>query len=85
MPPSVATRTREADVDTRVTLATRLERPASTARDGRSGSDSIKHAATGEVKAIRGESTKYAYFGYDGPTLDHPAFPGVAAEVSVSK
>ena len=52
MPPSVATRTREADVDTRVTLATRLERPASTARDGRSGSDSIKqHAATGEVTA----------------------------------
>ena len=50
MPPSVATRTREADVDTRVTLATRLERPASTARDG-SGSDSIKHAATGKVTA----------------------------------
>lgn len=44
-----------------------------------------RYAATGEVKAIRGESTKYAYFGYDGPTLDHPAFPGVAAEVSVSK
>ena len=51
MPPSVATRTREADVDERVTLATRLERPASTARDG-SGSDSIEqHAAKGEVTA----------------------------------
>ena len=39
-----------------------------------------RYQATGEVKAINGEQVASAYFGYDGPTLDHPAFPGVAAE-----
>ena len=39
-----------------------------------------RYEATGEIKAINGESVKHAYFGYDGPVLDHPAFPGVAAE-----
>lgn len=39
-----------------------------------------RYRTTGEVKAINSEHVAVAYFGYDGPTLDHPAFPGVAAE-----
>jgi hypothetical protein len=39
-----------------------------------------RYRATGEVKAINSEAVTTAWFGYDGPTLDHPAFPGVAAE-----
>ena len=35
-----------------------------------------RYRATGEVKAINAEHVAVAYFGYDGPTLDHPAFPG---------
>lgn len=39
-----------------------------------------RYATTGEVKAIRTEAVQGAFFGYDGPVLDHPAFPGVANE-----
>ena len=39
-----------------------------------------RYHATGEIRAIKSEHVKTTYFQYDGPTLDHPAFPGVAAE-----
>ena len=39
--------------------------------------------ATGEVRAIKSENVKAAMWQYDGPTLDHPAFPGVAQEHAV--
>ena len=39
-----------------------------------------RYRATGEIKALNSEAVATAWFGYDGPTLDHPAFPGVAAE-----
>ena len=41
-----------------------------------------RYLTTGEVKAINSELVQSAWFGYDGPVLDHPAFPGVAAEHS---
>lgn len=41
--------------------------------------------ATGEIRAIKSEHVKVAYFQYDGPTLDHPAFVGVANEHSERK
>eukprot|EP00291_Cryptomonas_curvata_P015703 CAMPEP_0172152946 /NCGR_PEP_ID=MMETSP1050-20130122/1144_1 /TAXON_ID=233186 /ORGANISM="Cryptomonas curvata, Strain CCAP979/52" /LENGTH=264 /DNA_ID=CAMNT_0012821373 /DNA_START=70 /DNA_END=861 /DNA_ORIENTATION=+ len=39
-----------------------------------------RYQTTGEIKAIRTEVVEGAYFQYDGPVLDHPAFPGVAQE-----
>lgn len=42
-----------------------------------------RYHATGEVRAIKAENVKAAMWQYDGPTLDHPAFPGVAQEHAV--
>uniref|UniRef100_A0A6T7TMM8 PDZ domain-containing protein n=1 Tax=Hanusia phi TaxID=3032 RepID=A0A6T7TMM8_9CRYP len=39
-----------------------------------------RYETTGEIRAIKTEAVQLAYFGYDGPVLDHPAFPGVANE-----
>jgi len=39
-----------------------------------------RYHTTGEIRAIKSEAVEGAYFQYDGPVLDHPAFPGVAAE-----
>ncbi len=36
-----------------------------------------RYKTTGEIKAIRAETVQAAFFGYDGPVLDHPAFPGM--------
>mmetsp|Transcript_6729 Transcript_6729/g.15523 ORF Transcript_6729/g.15523 Transcript_6729/m.15523 type:complete len:950 (-) Transcript_6729:93-2942(-) len=39
-----------------------------------------RYHATGEIRAIKSDAMKTAYWQYDGPVLDHPAFPGVANE-----
>ena len=39
-----------------------------------------RYEATGEIRAVKSEAVLHALFQYDGPTIDHPAFPGVAAE-----
>jgi len=38
-----------------------------------------RYEATGEIRAVKSEALQHALFAYDGPTLDHPAHPGVAA------
>lgn len=34
------------------------------------------------MRAIKTSSVQAAYFQYDGPSIDHPAFPGVANEIA---
>ena len=40
-----------------------------------------RYEATGEIRAVKSEAVQHALFAYDGPTLDHPGFPGVAAKI----
>ena len=44
-----------------------------------------RYKATGEIRAIKTAMVHQSTFQYDGPTIDHPAFPGVSRELSEKK